>query len=361
MKALFYLGHPAHFHLYRNAIISLKPEEVVVCIKSKDVLEDLLKEAGIPFINIDSKQVSKRKGKATLVRIFLRRMLRLTGIILKYKPQRLIGSAAELGVLGRVLSIPSFILFEDDFEKVPSFARIAGPTANYLICPDCCSAWKWEHKKIPYPSYHELAYLHPNHFTPDPERVKNIYQEGQKYFIIRFSELGAYHDTGKTGISDELARQIITKLLPHGKVYITSERKLSPEFEPYRISIRASDIHHALYFAQLFIGDSQTMTAESAVLGTPSVRYNDFVGELSYLEDLEKNYQLTSGVRTGDTEKLFRVIDACLSQPDLKQVWYQRKLKMLAEKSDFSKCLQWLINCPPGDLACLRRITERMS
>jgi predicted glycosyltransferase len=33
----------------------------------------------------------------------------------------------------------------------------------------------------------------------------------------------------------------------------------------------------------LYIGDSQTMAAEAAVLGIPSIRFNSFVGKLVYL------------------------------------------------------------------------------
>jgi predicted glycosyltransferase len=48
----------------------------------------------------------------------------------------------------------------------------------------------------------------------------------------------------------------------------------------------------------MYIGDSQTMTAEAAVLGTPAIRFNDFVGELSYLEELEYTFDLTYGIKT---------------------------------------------------------------
>lgn len=358
-QALFYLGHPAHFHLYKIAIMSLRPEEVVVCIKSKDVLEKLLQESGIAYINVDKKSSGKKKGKFGILLNFFRRILKLMGIILKNRPQRLMGSAAELGVLGKILNVPSFIFFEDDFEKVGVFAKIAGPTANYLICPDCCSAWKWDHKKIGYPSYHELAYLHPNHFTPDKQRVEKIFDLNKRNFILRFSDLGAYHDVGKTGITDAIALRLISMLASHGQVYITSERPLSAAFEPYRIHIRASDIHHALYYADLFIGDSQTMTAEAAVLGTPAIRYNDFVGELSYLEDLEKNFQLTTGVLTKDVEKLFQVTEEYLSIPNIKVLWSDRRKQMLEKKSDFSMSMKWVLTCSPKDLKCMKMIEER--
>ena len=348
VEALFYLGHPAHFHLFKFAIRSLKPEEVVVCIKSKDVLEQLLKEEGIPYINIDDKG-KKRSGMLSLAAAVAGRTWTLSSIVRKYKPRRLMGSTAELSVLGRLFGIPSFIFFEDDLEYVPSYARIAGPAATYLLCPDCCSAWKWERKKIGYASYHELAYLHPNHFKPDPARVPLFSEPGKRKFILRFSGLGAYHDTGISGMTDAVALRLIHRLEKEGRVFITSERPLPEQFEPYRISIRASDIHHAMAYTDLFLGDSQTMTAEAAVLGTPAIRYNDWVGKLSYLEDLEHVYTLTYGIPAGQEEKLYAKLEELLSVPNLREEWQKRREKMLSEKSDFSKCIAWILKCDPKD------------
>jgi len=342
MKILFYLGHPAHYHLFKHVISAFNPENTVVLIKTKDVLEQLLKEDGVPYINVDDKAGAKTVGKTfAIAKKFSKRMLRIAGIIRKEKPTILVGCSAELAILGKFFSIPSCAFFEDDLEKVKSFAKLAGPTATYLICPDVCSAWKWEKKKLGYNSYHELAYLHPDHFTPDRNLVNHMFQPGTRNFILRFSELGAYHDAGKTGITDELALQLIEKIKPYGKVYITSERPLSAQFEPYRIAIKSSHIHHALYFADMFIGDSQTMTAESAVLGTPALRYNDFVGELGYLEDLEHNYGLTYGFRTSNKEGLLKKLDELLADNNLNATWQQRREKMLNEKINFAR---WMVS-----------------
>jgi len=337
MKVLFYLGHPAHYHLFKNSIKKLGKDRTVVLIKSKDVLEKLLQEDNIEYHNVDGTS-SKIIGKSTfdIALNFGKRIIRIAKIIRINKPYILAGSAAELAILGRLFRIPSAIFFEDDFEKVASFAKIAGPSATHLICPDCCSAWKWNYKKIGYNSYHELAYLHPDVFSPEIKKIESIFDLNKKNFIIRFSELGAYHDVGKAGITDEMALELIKRLEKYGKVLITSERTLPEQFEPYRITIRATDIHHALYFADMFIGDSQTMTAESAVLGTPALRFNDFVGELSYLENLEIPYNLTYGFKTNNSKGLFLKIDELLEDPNLKATWKIRKEKMLSEKINFT-------------------------
>ncbi|HXB40165.1 MAG TPA: DUF354 domain-containing protein [Bacteroidia bacterium] len=344
MSVLVYLGHPAHFHLFKETIKNLlaKKEKVTIAIKSKDVLEQLLKDANFNYVN-----VSSPSGKKSPYKDFATRLLKLRSLIRKEKPRLLIGSAAELALLGKFFRIPSYIFFEDDFEAVPKFAKIAGPFATKLICPNCCSAWKWNHKKIGYNSYHELAYLHPHHFTPDFEKVKHIFSRDKKNFILRFAQLTAYHDVGKSGITTEIAQQLIDMLSKHGSVFITSERALESQFEKYRIQIPPLDIHHALYFADMYIGDSQTMTAEAAVLGTPAIRFNDFVGELSYLTELENKFGLTYGIRTNEPQKMLQKVNELLLLPNLKDEWEAGRKKMLEECIDFADFMLKLIGSKP--------------
>ena len=160
---------------------------------------------------------------------------------------------------------------------------------------------------------------------------------------MRFAQLTAYHDVGKSGITTEIAQKLIDMLSAKGNVFITSERALEPQFEKYRIQISPLDIHHALYFADMYIGDSQTMTAEAAVLGTPAIRFNDFVGELSYLEELEHKFDLTYGIKTNQPEKLLNTIDLLLQQTDLKQLWQAKRKVMLTECIDFADFMTRLI------------------
>ena len=51
---LFFLGHPAHYHLFRCTMeeLRLQGNRITVMIKSKDILVDLLDAAGIEYINV---------------------------------------------------------------------------------------------------------------------------------------------------------------------------------------------------------------------------------------------------------------------------------------------------------------------
>ena len=126
---------------------------------------------------------------------------------------------------------------------------------------------------------------------------------------------------------------------------------MESEFEPLRIHIDPRDIHHALYYATMYIGDSQTMAAEAAVLGTPSVRYNDFVGRLGYLEELEHKFELTFGIPTGASNLLTSRVRELLAFSDVKKEWLSRRNKMLEETIDVAAFWTWLLEGYPKTAA----------
>lgn len=347
MKIIVYLGHPAHFHLFRPVINNLVEAEnqVKVLIKKKDILEDLVKRSGWDYKNILPK--GRKDNLLSIGFGQIQRDISLYNITRKFVPDIMLGTSAEISHVGKLKNIPSVVFNEDDFDVVPLFARISYPFASHIVAPSSCNVGKWEYKRIPYEGYHELSYLHPNVFTADRKIVEPLFQDQKRYFILRFAQLTAHHDSGKSGITRTIAQRLIQLLKPHGYVYITSERKLEEEFEKYRINIDPLKIHHALYYADMYVGDSQTMAAEAAVLGTPAIRFNDFVGKLGYLEELEHKYELTYGVKTSEPEKLYTKIESLIKITDIKQEWQKRRKKMLAEKIDVTAFFVWLIENYP--------------
>lgn len=348
MKVLFHLGHPAHFHLFKNVILNLHKNnhQTLVVIKKKDVLEDLLKSSGIEYINILPE--GRKDGKFHVAIGQLKQDLKVYQATKKFKPDLLVGTSVAISHVGKLTGIPSINVNEDDAEVVPLYAKLAYPWASCIIAPNVCSVGKWSAKKIGYNGYHELAYLHPDNFIPLIDVASKYVNIQNPYFIIRFAKLTAHHDTGIKGITPQIASTIIQLLEPHGKVYITSERKLETEFEPYRIQIDPKDMHHVMSFSSIYIGDSQTMAAEAGVLGIPFVRFNDFVGRISYLKELEEKYHLGYGVKTTDESKLYEVIKTIISTPNRKEVYQEKRRKMLSESIDLSLFLTNFIQNYPS-------------
>jgi predicted glycosyltransferase len=356
MKYLFYLAHPAHFHLFRNTIkqLSDKGHDIRITIKAKDVLQRLLEESGMPFINIAEKE--RGESRLGVAKAFATRTRAHWEIARTFRPDLFISTSAEFAPFGKLLGIKSIAVFEDDLEIFPVYSRVFVPFLSHQLCPESCSAARWNNhpKTIKYKANQELAYLRPAYFNPDISVTENIFDAEKPNFFIRFAKLTAWHDENKTGITDELALKIINTLTPYGKVHLSSERPLPESLEPYRVRIRASDILHVLSRADLYIGDSQTMTAEAAVLGTPAIRFNDFVGKLGYLEELEHRFGLTIGIPTHEPERLIKTISELASRKNLKNEWKEKRKRMLSETIDPTRFMTWFFDHYPNSATELK-------
>jgi predicted glycosyltransferase len=336
MKLLFFLSHPAHYHLFKNVINSLIGKyKVKVIIVTKDVLEDLVVKENWDYVNLipEGRRV---KGLpillSTIIGMF-KTEYRLSKILRREKINILIGTEGTLPHVGMIFRIPSLILNEDDTSVTPE-NYIIYPFATKILVPTTVDPEMWGDKRIEYQGYHELAYLHPKYFEPNIEVVKKFNPDLKKYFIIRLALLTASHDIGKKGINQEILKELLKYLSNHGSVYITSERPLEEEFEKYRLPISVHDIHHALYFADLYIGDSQTMSMEAAILGTPSIRFNSFAKQCSVILELEHKYGLVFSFLPEEGKNMFDKVKELIQMKNSNSIFIEKRKEMLSEKVD---------------------------
>jgi uncharacterized protein len=362
MNLLFFVVHPSKFHVFRHTINILKQKghQVNIIITSKDVLEKLVINEGWAYTNIfpEGRKISWLPTKIGAGINLIRTIFRIKKYIKRSDIKYDLFITDDLLVInGWLNKIPTFHFQDDDITAVPESALIMF-FANYIISPTVSNLGKYQKKKIGFYGYKELGSFHPARFTPDYEKIKQFNPEGNKYFLLRLVSLRAVHDAGKSGLKDNDVLRLINKLEEYGNVYITAERHLPPLFEKYRITINPNDIAHALFFAEFLISDSQTMSAESGVLGTPYIRYNDFVERISYLDELEKKYELGFGIKTKNKDQLFEKIDYLLSQSNLKETWRVKRNKMLSEKIDLTEFLVWLIEGFPESVSVLQKDLE---
>lgn len=350
MRFLFYMGHPAHYHNVSVVMDQLKQKghEILTVGREKDVLLDLMQEVPYSKVFLPGK---RGNSKFVLITSVLKRQWQMIKLARKFKPDLMIGTDIVITHVGKLLGIPTVILNEDDTDQIPFFTKYGIRFASTVLSPEPCGDAPYEYKTYNYPGYHELAYLHPDHFKPERDKIKHLFGSQNRYFLIRFSALESHHDIGKKGISNDLAMQLIDLLKAHGNVFVSAERekKLPDAFAPYRIAIAPKDMHHALYFSDLYIGDSQTMAAEAAVLGTPSIRFNDFVGKLGYLEELEHKFALTYGIPTNQPDKLVAKVEELLAIPDLKAKWLEKRDHMLRETIDVARFMTWFFETFPKE------------
>ena len=105
----------------------------------------------------------------------------------------------------------------------------------------------------------------------------------------------------------------------------------------------------------MLLGDSQTMTSEAAVLGTPSVRCNDFVGRIAYLEEEEHRYGLTFGYKPIHFNELISKTTKLLQNKNLKKEWEKKRQRMLSDKIDVTAFQVWFIENYPDSIEIMKQ------
>jgi len=357
MNIVIDIGHPAHVHLYRHFIKEMAENghRIWVTVKNVAASKKLLEIFRIPFIEIGNKSDSLL-GKALC-------QFKYNGILRKLVNNHDIavgmGTSITIAHVSRLSRMKSVVFDDDDDRVEPLFAHFAHPFIDYLLSPDVLQGRRRKKATLYYPGYHELAYLHPRRFSPDPHVIEEIgVKPGESFFLLRFNAFKAHHDIGVSGLGIEEKRRLVRALSKKGKVFITMERDLEPEFEGFRLKVSPEKVHSLLYHATMFIGDSQTMTSEAAVLGTPAIRSNSFVGRISYLEEEEHRYGLTFGFRPDQKDAMFAKIDELLAMKDLKEEWQRRRDKMLADKIDVTAFMVWFIENLPESATIMREQPE---
>ena len=344
MNILIDINHPAHVHLLRNVYKMLveRGHRVVVVVKEIPSAMKLLDFYGIPYLNIGKKDDNLgKKGFDQLV--YDKRMLK---IVRQNHIDIGLGSSINIPHISKLSRMKSIILDDDDDEVEPLFVKFGHPFADTILSP--VDTPRKSKKTLYVNAYHELSYLHPNRFEPDPSVLRDAgVQKGEPYFILRFNAFKAHHDVGVVGLTIENKRRLVSNLSLKGKVFITTERDIDDEFKPYQLKVSPEKAHSLMYYATMLIGDSQTMTSEAAVLGTPAIRCNTFVGRIHYLEEEEHKYGLTYGFLPDQSEKMFKKIDEILAIPNLKEEWQTRRQRMLTEKIDYSRFLTWFVENYP--------------
>ena len=342
MRILIDIGHPAHIHLFKNFACRMQERghKILFTCRDRECVLQLMRFYEFVYDNF-GKHYSSVQGK-----IFglLKNELQMLNTALQFKPDLFVSHGSTIAAFTSFIMHKPHIAFEDTFNMEQ--VKLSMPFTDVVLTGDYPHPSLGK-KEIKYPGYHELAYLHPNVFTPD-ERVLAILgmKKGEKYAIVRFVAWEASHDIGHSGISYENKIKLVKTLSRHLRVFISSEKELPEELKNYQIKIPPEQMHNALAYAHLFVGESSTMATESAVLGTPSIYIND--SKLGYTNDLA-NYGLLYSYMESENDQIAAIKKAeelALKQ-NIKEEYIAKREKMLADKIDVSAFLIWFVENYP--------------
>ena len=346
MKILLDIGHPAHVHLYRNFYKEMieRGHEILVTVKDIPAAKELLTFYGMPFKNI-GRRAGSIVGKGFKQ---LKFGVQLLAIAYKEKIEIGFGSSITNCHVSRLSPMKSIVFDDDDDEKQPLATNFGHPFAHCLLSPDVLKGKRKKKDTVFYAGYHELAYLHPKRFTPDPDVLNQAgLASGETFFIMRFSAFKAHHDVGIKGLSLDNKIYLAKYLSDYGKVFITAEKEIETELRQYQLRIPPHKIHSLMSYAKLFVGDSQTMISEAAVLGVPALRCTSLAGRVSYLEEQEHKYGLAYSFKPDNFEELVFKMKELVNNPDTKKEWIKKRDKMLNDKIDVTAFMVWFVENYP--------------
>jgi predicted glycosyltransferase len=334
MKILVDLTHPAHVHFFKSPIQQwiARGHRVIITSRDKDLTLSLLDHYGLPHTSLGS----ARSGLLGLGWELMDRGSRLWRVVRRERPTVVTAVGGTfIAPVGWLAGTPVVLFTDTEHARVAN--AIAFPFATVVCTP---SAYKIDlgPRQVRYDGYHELAYLHPTQFTPDPQVLpKAGLAETDVYFIVRFVSWGAAHDVGHHGFTREGKYRLVAELQKLGRVIITSEAPLPPDLEHHRMPVSHAELHDLLAFSRLYIGEGGTLASEAVVLGVPAVFVNTL--SMGYVEEQQNMYGmicLTSDENVGIAQAL-----EWGSDPDIRQTWQVKRQKLLADKIDVSA---WMVD-----------------
>lgn len=287
MRILIDILHPAHVHFFRNfhAEMSKRGHQLRITARAKECSIELLERYGLPYELISV----QRSGQLGLAAELMQRTYRLAQVIRAFRPTVMTGiMGPSIALAGKIHRVPAVVFYDTEFAAQTNW--FVYPLAYSVCTPDCYEGEvRGTHRT--YAGYHELAYLHPNRFAPDPAKLEAFgLSPGEPYSIVRFVSWQAIHDRREGGLTVEQKRELVRLLEQHGRVLISSEGPLPDDLQDKKVGGPIQDIHHLLAFAQLIVGESATMASEAGVLGVPAV----FIAKTGrgYINDQERRYGL---------------------------------------------------------------------
>ena len=335
MRAILSVVHPAWVHQFHHIVEQMRArgDEVLILAVDKDGAESLLQSYGLPYVLCARGTGHNFFQKGWL---FVRLTVEFTVRALRFKPDICIGRASPMLAIAAWVCRKPHLLYEDT--EVSKFSlRICKRLSTKLLTPRTFLTDLGPRQER-VDTYKELFYLHPSVFTPDRQVLRDAgFNPDEPYVLVRFVAWNASHDVGKHGLDDAGQLSLVKRLEATGnRVWVSSEKPLSPALEPYRLRTPFALAHHVLAFARLVYSEGATMASEAVVLGVHAL-YVNVIRSGSTREQSER-YGLLDCFHDGEDRyerALARALEL-LADPALEENARAGRAKLLAEKVDIN-------------------------
>jgi predicted glycosyltransferase len=330
MKVLLDVGHPKDVNVFKDVISELqhRGHQVMVFARAKENTRRMLEDLGIDYHLCP--YYSNIGGKALGIPI---NDVRLYNFARRFRPDIFVSPGSPYSAhVSRLLRKPHIAFPDTEIAGLvmkltfPFTDKIYTSTSFYLDLGP---------KQSRFEGYYELAYLHPDHFTPD-RTIPEKYGLDGNYIVLRLSALASHHDIGAQGFSfgsEAELQDFISGFEKHGRVVVFSETDNWSLIDDHRLDIDPADLHDILYFARMYIGEGATMASESAILGVPSIYVSNT--RRGYLDELEAKYDLCYTIQ--DKNEAIAKAEMLLQDKELNDKWRTKTQRLYDETTDMVK------------------------
>ena len=290
MRILIETHHPSDIHFWKYVVRELITQGHTVKLLSRD--RDVMKQLLEAYDWIPSEILTAMSGNNKIPLLeMIGRQFKVAGAIRRFKPDVVVSLFGSYTQSAKLLGKRNLIFTDSEFQHFNH--RIAHPFADLVYTPACF--WKDLGKKHRrYRGYHELAFLHPNYFTPRREVLTKLGTEEGKYLMLRLSAWNTLHDIGQSGLGD-LAFEFVQKWKDRFRIFIVPEEgKCDPRLKDHIFKLPPDWFHDALYYARLVLTEGASTASEAACMGVPTVYVNS-TEHRGYLDELEGKFGLVHG------------------------------------------------------------------
>lgn len=277
MRYLVLTNTPAHVHLYKHAVRRLQAAGHDVHVLGRDYG---CTAALLDFYDLPHELYGACDTTAgSLFRELPRHFASIFRRARAFDPDLVFGIGAYAAFAGTVTRAPTVLVTDSEPVVIDQF--VSRRLADAILTPYTFRK-DLGPKHYEFAGFKETAYLHPDVFEVD-ESVRRELGVGpdERFAIVRLNAFGSHHDIGHGGFTEAQRRQLIETLREHLTVFVSDE---TGAFGDADDAVRPFDahpgyMHDALAESALLVTDTQTMATEAALLGTPVIRSNSFVGE----------------------------------------------------------------------------------
>mgnify|MGYP000692206655 CR=1 FL=1 len=347
------INHPSNFYFFKDFMLKMikDGQKLYVAVKQRKYLPDLLEAYGIPYI-LKNKRASTLTGKLW---ILVKEVIQLYLLARKIRPAVLLSFASPYAAITGWLVGKPVITFDDTEHN--TLQHFIFPRFSSLIITPQCFKKSFGKKHLRFEGSKESVYLYkPARELPDNSLKRDRLPPEGFFILVRFASYQAVHEMDQKSLSRDNKKEIVNHLNRFGQVLISSEGELPKNLKQYELKTPVHQIHQVLKRARLYFGDSTTMAAEAALLGTPAILIED--KGRGYIDELQNKHNLIRNFYTHQIKNALQVAENWFQNPEIEAE--SRAGKIIENTTDINSLLEWLAEKPRERVKRLKKHPEIM-